>query len=92
MSVEDKRASPAEQGKKKPGKHEGPSKVNKGTGSVGEGEKVVALDNSENGDVLENPYVTVISKKIRGLRKKMERIKSLEQQLATGKVGPSTLP
>lgn len=87
MSVEDKRSSPEPQGKKKVGKQE--ASQGKGAGSVGKGEKAVALDSSENGDVLENPYVMVISKKIRGLRKKMERIKSMEEQLASGKVRQS---
>jgi hypothetical protein len=41
---------------------------------------------SDNGDLAENAYVTVMSKKIRGLRKKLEQVRILEQQLGTGKV------
>ena len=34
----------------------------------------------------ENPYVSVLAKKLRGLRKKLDRIKALEEQQAGGKV------
>lgn len=41
---------------------------------------------SENGEGAENLYVMVVSKKIRGLRKKLDRSRALEQQSQAGKV------
>lgn len=82
MSLEDKTSSPREGKKKASGKKEKPPQPELAKSE--DGEKGGA--DSENGDVVENAYVTVMSKKIRGLRKKMERARSLELQLTSGKV------
>lgn len=44
-----------------------------------------AAEADAEGERKENPYVSVLAKKLRGLRKKMDRIKALEEQQASGK-------
>lgn len=41
------------------------------------------------GTVVENPYLSGLRKKTRGLRKKLEKIKKTESMSASGKVGSS---
>ncbi len=50
------------------------------------GEVPSKVEKEEAIDVGENPYVSVISKKIRGLNKKLEKVKATETAMAEGKV------